>query len=606
VPSRSSKEARLGRYPNRNKKPDLGRTKSEIGFGKSQKAAGNAVSATNLGKSSSSSPKPPKAPRARRNPLATPEVGKALDNLRKRYTPPSRTRSEQDLKDNMSLQTERNASERKLEDAALRDFPTRPEALAAEPKIRQNTSLNAEGTTVERYRGRKPVGTPRVGETTRAARDGKLRRDGKKFTTPEVRQTRRKVRRAKREVRRARAQARSGVEGPLTPGQKKFVQQFSKRTGINPRVAGAWVLAEMSGSYATGREAEGNHNWLNIAYFDSGPGAITKDAVWGSPESAAKASADFLKGKRFGASQGIQNILPQARGASDETQIQAIAGSGWASSGYEGGNSLRGTRDLISYKPPSPGAKRRLERAKARANRVSGKAESLGLQGVRGEAPNKIAKEGKPRFVNYSQDGAGTSSTEWLVPTGGNEVLKFQRPLAEAMIALAKASGEPIQVNSGYRSNEEQADLYAAYLNGTGNLAAPPGQSNHNHGAAVDVNLTARQRELAPQFGLGFPVSGEDWHMELVGDAASNIVSTGGGGSYPSSGGGLSSGSTTTSGGAAPASGPTKRKTRQQRIIQQLRSLGYRVDSKGIKKIDNAPEEAEETLSEMRKRYGIK
>jgi hypothetical protein len=48
------------------------------------------------------------------------------------------------------------------------------------------------------------------------------------------------------------------------------------------------------------------------------------------------------------------------------------------------------------------------------------------------------------------------------------------------------------------------------------------------------------------------------------------------------------------------------RKTRQQRIIQQLRALGYRVNSKGIKKIDDAPEEAEETLSEMRKRYGIK
>ena len=157
-----------GPGPYGNKKKDankgLGRTKSELGLAKSQKAAGNAVSRTNLGKPSRSpSPKPSKAPRARRGPLATPGVGKALENLRKRYTAPGRTRSEQDLKDNLGLQADRNAAERKLEDAALREFPTRPEALAAEPKIRQNTSLNAEGTTVERYRGRRPVERPGLG-----------------------------------------------------------------------------------------------------------------------------------------------------------------------------------------------------------------------------------------------------------------------------------------------------------------------------------------------------------------------------------------------------------------------------------------------------------
>jgi hypothetical protein len=61
-------------------------------------------------------------------------------------------------------------------------------------------------------------------------------------------------------------------------------------------------------------------------------------------------------------------------------------------------------------------------------------------------------------------------------------------------------------------------------LDGTGNLAAPPGSSNHEGGAAADVELTPKQRELAGQFGLGFPVAGEDWHIELVGDAANQIV----------------------------------------------------------------------------------
>lgn len=43
-------------------------------------------------------------------------------------------------------------------------------------------------------------------------------------------------------------------------------------------------------------------------------------------------------------------------------------------------------------------------------------------------------------------------------------------------------------VTFGYRSIEQQADLYAKYLAG-GPKAAPPGKSAHNFGLAVDVVL---------------------------------------------------------------------------------------------------------------------
>ena len=599
MPSRASKEARLGRHPNRNNKPNLGRTKSESGLAKSMAASGKKVSGTNLGRPSS--PAPSKPPRARRSPLATPEVQSAVERLRSRYTDSGRTVEE------ARRQTEANVRQResRVDDIAasqVQPNPTmsRTDFIGQQNQARQNTTLSSDGKTVKKFRGKGIVGTPSTKSVAEAAKEGSLR--GKnRLTTPEVRQTKRQVRKARRQVRRARAQMRTGIEGPLTPGQKKFAEELAKRTAINPRVAGAWVLSEMSGSYATGREAEGNHNWLNIAYFDSGPGSITKDAVWSDPVSAAKASAQFLRGQKFGPSEGIKGILPQARGASDERQIQAIANSGWASSGYDGGDSLRGTRDLVGFTPPKPGAKRRLERAKTQAAKVDERAKGLGIQGVRGESPNKVPKAGEPRFVNFSQDGAGTSNTKWLIPTGGNEVLKFQKPLGDALIALAKASGEPIEVNSAYRSNEEQAALYQAYLNGTGNLAAPPGQSNHNHGAAVDVNLTPGQRELAGQFGLGFPVAGEDWHMELVGDAAGQIVSSGGGGgtSYSSGGGGTS----TTSGGVA--SGPSGRKRRQVTILEKLRELGYRVTPEGVFRVG----EGRQTKTEYEKakeRVGIK
>lgn len=45
-------------------------------------------------------------------------------------------------------------------------------------------------------------------------------------------------------------------------------------------------------------------------------------------------------------------------------------------------------------------------------------------------------------------------------------------------------------VLSGYRSMEEQQELYEKYLAG-GPKAAPPGRSAHNYGLAVDVVLDA-------------------------------------------------------------------------------------------------------------------
>jgi hypothetical protein len=64
--------------------------------------------------------------------------------------------------------------------------------------------------------------------------------------------------------------------------------------------------------------------------------------------------------------------------------------------------------------------------------------------------------------------------------------------------------------------------LYAKYLAGTGNLAAKPGTSNHEHGDAADVNVNGTSlasyknaKELAAQLGLHFPVGGEPWHVEV-------------------------------------------------------------------------------------------
>lgn len=137
----------------------------------------------------------------------------------------------------------------------------------------------------------------------------------------------------------------------LTSGQTEFARQLARQTGLNSRVISSWLLAEESGGAAQQREKQGNNNWLNIGYFDSGAGGLTKDKVWSDPTSAAAATADFLKGSKYGASKGIRQILDTA-GSDQAAQIKAIAGSGWASSGYNGGDTLR----RLLQEAPAPGA----------------------------------------------------------------------------------------------------------------------------------------------------------------------------------------------------------------------------------------------------------
>ena len=78
-----------------------------------------------------------------------------------------------------------------------------------------------------------------------------------------------------------------------------------------------------------------------------------------------------------------------------------------------------------------------------------------------------------------------------------------------------------VSIKSGYRSYEEQEELYQRYLRGEGNLAAPPGRSNHNHGEAADLGyMSDEAREwvhsVAADLGLHFPVRGENWHVERI------------------------------------------------------------------------------------------
>jgi peptidoglycan hydrolase-like protein with peptidoglycan-binding domain len=116
---------------------------------------------------------------------------------------------------------------------------------------------------------------------------------------------------------------------------------------------------------------------------------------------------------------------------------------------------------------------------------------------------------GVPRQINLS----GISNGKMM---RADAAASFNR-----MHAAAARAGIDLHVNSGFRSMEEQRELYRKYLNGTGNLAAKPGYSNHQGGIAVDMNVgstsTTTYKWLAAhadEYGFKRTVPSEPWHWE--------------------------------------------------------------------------------------------
>ncbi len=90
------------------------------------------------------------------------------------------------------------------------------------------------------------------------------------------------------------------------------------------------------------------------------------------------------------------------------------------------------------------------------------------------------------------------------------------------MRSNARAHGVGLYVVSGFRTMAEQRYLYHCYktrsCNG-GNVAAPPGYSNHQSGHALDLNTSARgaYSYLASRghvYGFRRTVPSEKWHWE--------------------------------------------------------------------------------------------
>lgn len=118
----------------------------------------------------------------------------------------------------------------------------------------------------------------------------------------------------------------------------------------------------------------------------------------------------------------------------------------------------------------------------------------------------------------FAKAGSGDGSTVQRMgkPIGAHIAKQF-----DAMVAAAKKDGVNITITSGFRSRAEQEKLYAAYKNGTGNLAAKPGTSNHESGDALDLgppSAYAWLKQNAGQFGFKNKIASEPWHWSLTGN----------------------------------------------------------------------------------------
>ena len=118
---------------------------------------------------------------------------------------------------------------------------------------------------------------------------------------------------------------------------------------------------------------------------------------------------------------------------------------------------------------------------------------------------------------------AGEKTQVKVVEVGGAEAEVRTAKAFRTMAKAASKAGVELRIRSGYRTFAKQAKLYKQYRRGQGNLAAPPGFSNHESGRALDINITNHRaldwlQSHGAKYGFHRTVPGEAWHWEYLGD----------------------------------------------------------------------------------------
>jgi LAS superfamily LD-carboxypeptidase LdcB len=125
---------------------------------------------------------------------------------------------------------------------------------------------------------------------------------------------------------------------------------------------------------------------------------------------------------------------------------------------------------------------------------------------------------------------AGEKTSLRITEINGKDVEVRTAKAFRTMARAASKLGIDLKIRSGFRSYAKQAKLYKQYRKGQGNLAAPPGYSNHESGRALDLNVTNPKafdwlQSHGATYGFHRTVPGEAWHWEYLGDEDKDAIS---------------------------------------------------------------------------------
>lgn len=149
----------------------------------------------------------------------------------------------------------------------------------------------------------------------------------------------------------------------------------------------------------------------------------------------------------------------------------------------------------------------------------------LGSRGGNGAPQSQPGRDRASQPGYNSGEAAGPAAgvgakTGDLVDIPGGKVDSSIAGNVTQMMAAARRDGVELKISSSFRSRASQERLYAAYRNGTGNLAARPGTSNHESGLALDFRNTPGAyswlKANAGRFGLK-NLPSEPWHYSTTG-----------------------------------------------------------------------------------------